>query len=70
MFGACLDLARGLVDLAREVADQRQRAVQSPPRRLAQLELAQKVGAGPEHVAVGARDAALGEDRPDAVLER
>jgi hypothetical protein len=71
LLGAGLDLARGEVDLAAEVGDQRECAVEPPARAVVQLErLEEAQAAGAEHVAEGPRDALLGEDRPGAVLER
>jgi hypothetical protein len=68
---ARLDLDGGCGDLAVEVGDQREQAVQPPPWRLAQLELGQEAApARAEQVAVGARDPVLGQDRPDPLLQR
>ena len=69
--GAPVDLGAGRVDLAGEVRDQRQQAVEPPARVGAQLDLGAESCAGrPEEVAIGALDAVLGQDRADAVLQR
>jgi hypothetical protein len=69
--GALLDLGRGLLDLAVEVADQRDQAVQSPSRRVAQLERDEEFAAAfAKQVGVLSGDAVLGEDRVHAVLDR
>jgi hypothetical protein len=66
---ARVDLAARAVDLAGEVGDEGERAVESSARSLARLERLEKADAAdPEHVAVGGGDPVLGEDRRDAVL--
>src|SRR5437588_2318600 len=70
-FGALIDLGAGRFELAVEVVDQRQQAIQTPAGRLAQLERLEKLAASlAEPVGTLAADAVLGEDRVDAVLER
>jgi hypothetical protein len=46
-FGALLDLLGGVIDLAVEVVDERDQAVQPPPRRLAQFEVGEELAAAP-----------------------
>jgi hypothetical protein len=68
--GALLDLARGVGDLAVEVVDQGDQAVQAPARRLAQLERGEQFATTlAEQVGVLARDPVLGQDRVHAILE-
>jgi hypothetical protein len=69
--GALVDLARGRGDLAVEVADQREQAVEPSTRRVGQLEAGEVLTAGgAEQVGVLGQDALLREQRVHAVLDR